>query len=86
MLILSHSSDVPFNHCSRIYFEDCSVIDKYKPKNRIEFLEMIDRMYERKFENVNINIKYDGLEVEYDLSDSEINEKHQACFIPYPDF
>ncbi len=24
------------------------MIDKYKPKNRIEFLETIDRMYERK--------------------------------------
>jgi hypothetical protein len=62
------------------------MIDKYKPKNRIEFLEMIDRMYERKYENVNINMRYDGLEVEYDLNDSDINGKHQACFIPYPDF
>jgi hypothetical protein len=60
--------------------------DKYKPKNRIEFLEMIDRMYERKYENVNINIRYNGLEIEYDLNDSDINVKHQACFIPYPDF
>lgn len=59
------------------------MIEKYKPKNRIEFLEMIDRMYERKYENVNINAKCDGLEVEYD---SEINGKHQACFIPYPEF
>lgn len=57
------------------------MIEKYKPKNRIEFLEMIDRMYERKYENVNINIIYDGLEVEYDLVEGE----HQACFIPYPD-
>jgi hypothetical protein len=47
---------------------------------------MIDRMYERKYENVNINLKNDGLEVEYDFNDSEINGKHQACFIPYPDF
>ena len=62
------------------------MIDKYKPKNRIEFLEIIDRMYERKFENVNINLKMEGLEVEYDLNDSDINRKHQACFIPYPDF
>jgi|BarGraIncu00222A_1022003.scaffolds.fasta_scaffold183893_1 short-subunit dehydrogenase involved in D-alanine esterification of teichoic acids len=83
------------------------MIEKYKPKNRIEFLEMIDWVYERKYENVNINMKYDGLEVEYDLIKaepedpklteqllklcfhaeiSEINGKHQACFIPYPDF
>lgn len=62
------------------------MIDEYKPKNRIEFLEMIDRMYERKFENVNINLKIDGLDVEYDLNDSETNGIHQACFIPYPDF
>jgi hypothetical protein len=58
------------------------VIEKYKPKNRIEFLEMIDRMLEREYENVNINLKIDGLEVEYDLVEGE----HQACFIPYPDF
>lgn len=62
------------------------MIEKNKPKNRIEFLEMIDRMYERKFENVNINLKIDGLEVEYDLIVSEINGKHQARFIPYPEF
>ena len=62
------------------------MIDKCKPKNRIEFLEMIDRMYERKYENVNINIRYNGLEVEYDLNDSNINGKHQACFIPYPEY
>jgi hypothetical protein len=86
MLMLSHSLDAHFNHCSRIYFEDGSVIDRHKPKNRIEFLEIIDRMYERKFENVNINLKMEGLEVEYDLNDSDINRKHQACFIPYPDF
>ena len=61
-------------------------LDKHKPKNRIEFLEMIDRLYERKYENVNINLKIDGLEVEYDLNDSEIIGKHQACFIPYPEF
>ena len=60
------------------------MIDKCKPKNRIEFLEMIDRMYERKYENVNINVRYDGLEVEYDLIEAE--PKHEACFIPYPDF
>jgi hypothetical protein len=59
------------------------MIDTNKPKNRIEFLEMIDRMLERKYENVNFNMKYDGLVVEYN---SEINEKPQACFIPYPDF
>jgi hypothetical protein len=63
-----------------------SVIEKYKPKNRIEFLEMIDRMLESKYENVYINLKIDGLEVEYDLNDSEISGKHQACFIPYPAF
>jgi hypothetical protein len=62
------------------------MIERHKPKNRIEFLEIIDRMYERKFENVNINIRYDGLEVEYDLVYPDINGKHQACFIPYPDF
>ncbi len=62
------------------------MIDKYKPKNRIEFLEMINGMLERKFENVSINLKIDGLEVEYELIDSEINGKHQACFIPYPEF
>ena len=58
----------------------------YKPKNRIEFLEMVDRMYERKYENVYINLKIDGLEVEYDLNDSDLNRGHRACFIPYPDF
>jgi hypothetical protein len=31
-------------------------------------------------------MRYDGLEVEYDLNDSELNGKHQACFIPYPEF
>jgi hypothetical protein len=62
------------------------VMEKYKPKNRIEFLEMIDRMLESKYENVYINLKIDGLEVEYDLNDSEISGKHQACFIPYPAF
>jgi len=61
-------------------------MEKYKPKNRIEFLEMIDRMLESKYENVYINLKIDGLEVEYDLNDSEISGKHQACFIPYPAF
>jgi len=61
------------------------MIDKYKPKNRIEFLEKIGRMYEIKYENVNINIRHDGLEVEYDLYDSDLSGKHQACFIPYPD-
>ena len=62
------------------------MMEKYKPKNRIEFLEMIDRMLESKYENVYINLKIDGLEVEYDLNDSEISGKHQACFIPYPAF
>lgn len=57
-----------------------------KPRNRIEFLEIINEMYERKYENVNINLKIDGLEVEYELINSELNEKHQACFIPYPEF
>ncbi len=59
---------------------------KYKPKNRIELLEMIYGMLERKFENVSINLRTNGLEVEYDINNSEINEKHQACFIPYPEF
>jgi hypothetical protein len=59
------------------------MIEKYKPKNRIEFLEMIDWVYERKYENVSINLKIDGLEVEYDF---DMNGKHQACFIPYPEF
>ena len=62
------------------------MIDKHKPKNRIEFLEMIDRIYERKYKNVNINLKMDGLEVEYDLNDSDLNREHCACFIQYPDF
>jgi hypothetical protein len=62
------------------------MLDKYKPKNRIEFLEMINGMLERKFEYVDINVRSDGLEVEYDLNNSEINGKHQACFIPYPEF
>jgi hypothetical protein len=62
------------------------MLDKYEPKNRIEFLEVIDRMYEIKYEDVNINMKYNGLEAEYDMIDSEINGKHQACFIPYTDF
>jgi hypothetical protein len=57
-----------------------------KPRNRIEFLEIINEMYERKYENVNINLKIDGLEVEYELINSELNGKHQACFIPYPEF
>ena len=57
-----------------------------KPKNRIEFLEIINEMYERKYENVSINLKIDGLEIEYELNNSELNEKHQACFIPYPEF
>jgi hypothetical protein len=59
-----------------------SVIGKYKPKNRIEFLEMIDRMLEIKCENVYINLKIDGLEAEHDLNERE----HHACFIPYPEF
>jgi hypothetical protein len=62
------------------------MIDKYKPKNRIEFLEMIYVMYERKYENVNINVRLNGLEVEYDMIEPETNGKHQACFIPYPNF
>ena len=62
------------------------MIEKYKPKNRIEFLEMIDKVYERKYENLNINLKIDSIEVEYDLSDSYLNREHRACFIPYPDF
>jgi hypothetical protein len=62
------------------------MVDKHKPKNRIEFLEMIDSIYERKYENVNIKIRYNGLEVEYDINASKINGEHQACFIPYPDF
>lgn len=60
--------------------------DSHKPKNRIEFLIMVDRMYERMYENVSINMKNNGLEVEYDLNDSNINRNHQACFIPYPEF
>ncbi len=44
---------------------------------------MIDSVYERKYENVNINVRFNGLEVEYN---SDINGKHQACFIPYPEF
>jgi hypothetical protein len=52
------------------------MVDKHKPNNRIEFLEMIDRMYEIKYENVNINIKHDGLEVEYDMIEAE--PKHQV--------
>lgn len=48
---------------------------------------MIDTMYEIKYENVNINVKSDGLEVEYDLIEAELEDpKHQACFIPYPEF
>ena len=62
------------------------MIHKYKPKNRIEFLEMVYGMYERKYENVSINLKIDGLEVEYDLNNSGVSGKHQACFIPYPEF
>jgi hypothetical protein len=65
-------------------FEDVKKL--HKPKNRIEFLEIIERMLERKYENVNINLKKDGLVVEYDLNDSNLNRKHQACFIPYPEF
>jgi phosphatidylserine/phosphatidylglycerophosphate/cardiolipin synthase-like enzyme len=59
------------------------MIEKRRPKNRIEFLELIDRMYERKYENVNINIRYDGLEVEYDLNDSALMEiiKHASFHI-----
>lgn len=49
----------------------------YKPINRIEFLEMVDRMLERKYENVSFNLKKDGLEVEYDFNDPEIKGKHQ---------
>ena len=33
------------------------MIDKYKPKYRIEFLEMIDRMYERKVSSSNCMVK-----------------------------
>jgi len=47
---------------------------------------MIDRMLESKYENVYINLKINGIEVEYDLNDSEISGKHQARFIPYPAF
>ncbi|MGB9928361.1 MAG: hypothetical protein ACPK85_08130 [Methanosarcina sp.] len=47
---------------------------------------MIYELYESKYENVSINLKIDGLEVEYELGNPEINEKHQACFIPYPEF
>ena len=67
------------------YITMCSLVKQNtsKLKNRIEFLEMIDKILERKYENVNINMKYDGLMVEYS---SEINEKPLACFIPYPDF
>jgi len=43
---------------------------------------MIHGMLERKFENMNINVRYDGLEVEYDINYSETNEEHQACLIP----
>jgi hypothetical protein len=60
-----------------------------KPKNRIEFLEMINEMYEmyeKKYENVSINLKIDGFEVEYELNNAKVNGKHQACFIPYPEF
>jgi hypothetical protein len=63
-----------------------SMMEKYKPVNRIEFLEMVDRVLEIKCENVNFNLKKDGIEVEYDLDDPEIKGKHQACFIPYPEF
>ena len=47
---------------------------------------MIYGMYERKYENASINVRSDGLEVEYDFNNFEINGKHQACFIPYPEF
>jgi hypothetical protein len=59
-----------------------SLTEKFKPKNRIEFIEIVESTLERKYENVNINMKYHGLEVEYDLIEGE----HQACFIPYPEF
>ena len=85
----------------------CNMIDEHKPKSKIEFLQIIDEIYKRKYENVNIMIECEGLEVEYDLIESEtedptltehfltacmgseiqeINNKHHACFIPYPDF
>ena len=62
------------------------MVSKDKPKNIIESIEIIYGTFERKFENVNINVRYDGLEVKYDINYSETNEEHQACFIPYPDF
>lgn len=37
---------------------------------------MIDRMYEGKYEDGNINMKIDGLEIEYNLNDSYINRKY----------
>lgn len=64
-------------------------MDKYKPKkprNRIEFLEIVNEIYEKKYENVSINLKIDGLEVEYELNNTDVKGKHQACFIPYPEF
>ena len=85
----------------------CNLIDEHRPKCKIEFLQIIDEIYKGKYENVNIVIENEGLEVEYDLIESEpedptltehllaacigseiqeINNKHHACFIPYPDF
>ncbi len=64
-------------------------MDKYKPKkpgNRIEFLEIVNEICEKKYENVSINLKIDGLEVEYELNNAEIKGKYEACFIPYPEF
>ena len=62
------------------------MVSKDKPKNIIEFIEIIYGTFEREFEIVNINVRYYGLEVEYGINYSETNEEYQACFIPYPDF
>jgi hypothetical protein len=40
-------------------------------KNRIEFYEIIERMYEKKYANVNIRMNNEGLIVEYDLVETE---------------
>lgn len=45
--------------------------DDHKPKNKVEFLQIIEKIYTRKYENVNIIVESDGLEVEYDLIESD---------------
>jgi hypothetical protein len=72
----------------------------YKPSTRGEFLEMVLRRYEKKYENIKVRPEVEGFTIEYDVNEPEDPElvaqltkiygdrkipKRQSAFVPYPE-